>query len=115
MDNRNNNKKYVMIITSEDERYDPDRSHGGVQLDFFADKPWEGRFECLIYGDDFEDLKEAMIWNDVEGLFYQFYENKNGNRISYGSVDFDRIEEEIEEYESGEDWIEYYEYNEKSK
>ena len=94
MDKRNNNKKYVMIITSEDERYGRE-----VQLDFFAGHPWEGRFECSIDGDSFEDLKENCIWHDVEGLFYQLYENKNGNRIGYGSVDYDRIEEEIAEYE----------------
>lgn len=99
-DKRNRNKKYVMIVTSEDDRYNPNYPNGGgVQLGFFADHPWEGRFECCIDGDNFEDLIENCIWHDVEGIFYQLYENENGNRIGYGSVDYDRIEEEITEYE----------------
>ena len=38
--------------------------------------------------------------NDIEGLFYQLYDAKNFEKISYGSIDYDRIEEEIVEYES---------------
>lgn len=56
MDNkRNGNKKYVMIVTSEDDRYNPNAPYNGVgvQLGFFADNPWEGRFECCIDGDSF--------------------------------------------------------------
>lgn len=96
MDNkRNGNKKYVMIVTSEDERYGKE-----VQLDFFADRPWEGRFECCIDGDNFYDLRKNCIEYDVEGLFYQLYENNYGERIGYGIVDFDAIEDEIAEYEA---------------
>ena len=89
-DKRNNNKKYVMIVTSEDDRYDRE-----VGLDFFADAPWEGRFECCIDGDNFNDLIENCILHDVEGLFYQLYENEYGNRIGYGVVDYDAIEDDI--------------------
>ena len=34
---------------------------------------------------------------DIEGLFYQLIDNRKGIRISYGSVDIDRIAEEISE------------------
>lgn len=37
---------------------------------------------------------------DVEGLFYQLYENEYGNRIGYGVVDCDAIEDDINEYEA---------------
>lgn len=94
-DKRNCNKKYVMIITSEDERY-----HRIVQLGFFTDHPWEGRFECCIDGDNFRELCEEIKKADVEGLFYQLYENEYGNRIGYGVVDCDAIEDDINEYEA---------------
>ena len=35
-----------------------------------------------------------------EGLFYQLYENEYGNRIGYGVVDCDAIEDDINEYEA---------------
>ena len=95
VDKRNCNKKYVMIVTSEDERY-----HRTVQLDFFADSPWQGRFECCIDGDNFRELSEEIEKADVEGLFYQLYENEDGNRIGYGTVDYDAIQDEIDEYEA---------------
>lgn len=62
VDKRNNNKKYVMIVTSEDERYNPNAPHDGVgvQLGFFVDHPWEGRFECCIDGDNFRELMLLM-------------------------------------------------------
>ena len=102
MDNkRNGNKKYVMIVTSEDDRYNPNAPYDGVgvQLGFFADNPCEGRFECCIDGDSFGELCEEMERTDVGGLFYQLYENKYGNRISYGTIDYDAIQDEIDEYE----------------
>lgn len=96
----NSSKKYVMIVTSEDERYNPNYPvGGGVQLGFFAENPWEGRFECFFDGNNMDDIAEEIERCGCEGLFYQLYENENGNRIGYGSVDYDRIEEEIEEYE----------------
>ena len=102
VDKRNNNKKYVMIVTSEDERYNPNAPHDGVgvQLGFFVDHPWEGRFECCIDGDNFRELSEEIEKADVEGLFYQLYENEDGNRIGYGTVDYDAIQDEIDEYEA---------------
>ena len=79
VDKRNNNKKYVMIVTSEDERYNPNAPHDGVgvQLGFFVDHPWEGRFECCIDGDNFRELSE-----EIE------------------KADYDAIQDEIDEYEA---------------
>lgn len=85
-------KRYLLIVTEEDERYE----NGEVGLTFFADHPEEGKFKCIAEGDNIE---EVFNENDIEGLFYQLYETKNFSKISYGSVDYDRIEEEIAEYE----------------
>ena len=108
----NTKQKYVMIVTSEDERYNPNYPNGGgVQLGFFADHPWEGRFECLIAGDNVNELGEEIKRCGCEGLFYQLYENENGNRIGYGTVFYDAIEEDIEEYESEKDDTEILTYD----
>lgn len=85
-------KKYLLIVTEEDERYE----RGEVGLIYFADHPEEGKFNSIIEGDNVNELFEV---NDIDGLFYQLYDGKNFEKISYGSVDYDRIEEEITEYE----------------
>ena len=86
-------KKYLLIVTEEDERYE----NGEVSLTFFADHPEEGKFNSIVEGDNVNELFKV---NDIEGLFYQFYDAKNFEKIRYGSIDYDRIEEEIVEYES---------------
>ena len=86
--------KYVAIITSEDERYNNGKEDS-KGLDFFTDNPWEGIFECILVGDDAEELMDA----DSEGLFYQLYETKNGKRIGYGMLEYDSLKDEIEEHE----------------
>lgn len=108
----NTKQKYIMMVTSEDERYNPNYPNGGgVQLGFFADHPWEGRFECFIAGDDHKELMEEIARCGCEGLFYQLYENENGNRIGYGVVDCDAIEDDINEYETEKDDTEILTYN----
>ena len=67
------NKKYVMIVTSEDERY----GRNGVQLDFFWDNPWEGILEDIVFGDTYEELSQN---GKYEGLFQQTYELKTGKK-----------------------------------
>lgn len=97
---KNRCKKYVMIVTSEDERYNPEYPRdGGVPLLYFADNPWEGIFECVIEGNDYNELMNEAAKKDVDGLFYQLYENENGKRIGYGSIDPDIIHDEIIESE----------------
>ena len=88
----NTEKKYVMIVTSEDERY----GHDGIQLDFFWNNPWEGLLVDIVYGDSYEELFDN---GDYEGLFYQLYSTETGERIGYGSLDPDSPREEIEEFE----------------
>lgn len=88
----NTEKKYVMIVTSEDERY----GHDGIQLDFFWDNPWEGLLVDIVYGDSYEELFGN---GDNEGLFYQLYSTETGERIGYGSLDPNSLREEIEEFE----------------
>lgn len=87
--------KYVMVVTSEDDRY---TGNGGVwQLGYWAEHPWDGTLEGIVAGDTFEELAADMDW---EGLFYQLYETRYGKRIGYGIADQDSIVEAIAIYES---------------
>ena len=88
----NTEKKYVMIVTSEDERY----GHDGIQLDFFWDNPWEGLLVDIVYGDSYDELFGN---GDYEGLFYQLYSTETGERIGYGELDPNSPKDEIEEFE----------------
>ena len=88
------NKKYTMIVTEEDARYGRE-----VQLDFFVDKPWEGLLSDIVFGDTIDELGQSGDGHDNEGLFYMLYANDTGKRIGSGIVDWDSIQEDIEEYE----------------
>lgn len=88
-------KKYVMIVTSEDERYGKE-----VQLDFYADSPWEGKLVDIVFGDNWEELFGN---GENEGLFYQLYSTATGKRIGYGSIHPDYTAEDIEMFEDMED------------
>lgn len=81
---------YMMIITKETDEY-PEKS-----LNYFADRPWKGTYVKTLVGNTVEDFFEGT---DIEGLFYQLIDNGKGIRISHGSVDIDRIAEEISEYQ----------------
>ena len=81
---------YMMIITKETAEY-PEKS-----LNYFADRPWKGTYVKTLVGNTVEDFFEET---DIEGLFYQLIDNRKGIRISHGSVDIDRIAEEISEYQ----------------
>lgn len=87
-------KKYTMIVTQEDERYGKEK-----QLDFYSDNPWEGDLSDIVFGDTIEELSKSSDGHDNEGLFYILYANDSGKRIGSGTVDYDSIQEEIEEYE----------------
>ena len=86
-------KKYTMIVTQEDERYGKEK-----QLDFYSDNPWEGDLSDIVFGDTIEELSKSSDGHDNEGLFYILYANDSGKRIGSGTVDYDSIQEEIEEY-----------------
>lgn len=81
---------YTMIITKETSEC-PEKS-----LNYFADRPWKGTYVKTLVGNTVEDFFEET---DIEGLFYQLIDNRKGIRISHGSVDIDRIAEEISEYQ----------------
>lgn len=95
------NKKYIMIVTAEDERYGD-----GYDLGFFSDHPWEGILNDIVLGDNLSELMISSDGEDNEGLFYVLYaiETVNGistgRKIGIGTVDGSAIEEEIQEYES---------------
>ena len=91
----NNDYKYVIIITSEDERYNNGKEDS-VGLDFFADNPWEGSLEAVMFGNNWNDLFGD---GEYEGLFYQLYSLDTGKRVGYGILDPDSPEKEIEEFE----------------
>lgn len=89
------NYKYVMIVTSEDDRYTGNAD--GLQLVHWADNPWDGTFEGITTGDTTEDLFEGL---DCEGLFYQLFDAQCGTRLGYGIIDADNISEDIVWHES---------------
>ena len=102
---RARNKKYLMMVYSEDERYSPDGE--GLSLGFYSDNPAEGLLQDIVFGNNVDEL---MICSDEdasnEGLFYILYAmEKNcfnmetGIKISHGTIDRDCIKEEIMEYE----------------
>lgn len=84
--------KYVMVVTSEDERYEK----GIFDLSDYADNPFEGQLEAIIHGDNFGELYGN---GEHEGLFFVLWDEETGKRISYGVLDPDTPREEIEEYE----------------
>ena len=89
------NYKYVMIVTSEDDRYTGNAD--GLQLAHWADNPWDGALVGIATGDTCEDLLEEL---DCEGLFYQLFDTRCGARLGYGTIDAASISEDIVWYES---------------
>ena len=96
----NEEHKYVMIVTSEDERYDS----GEKDLCWFAEHPWEGTLVEIVFGNSFDEL---MGDGEHEGLFQQTYEMETGKRLSYGFLDPDTPREEIEEWEKNHEEFKY--------
>lgn len=85
-------KKYTLIITSEDSRY----SNGEKQLSFYSENPWEGCLEGIL---NFDNISELNQPGEYEGLFYQLYSNESGLRIGYGTIDPDYPRLDIEQFE----------------
>ena len=88
-------KKYTMVVYEEDERY----GSNGIQLDFYADNPWEGNLSDIVNGNNVEELWKSSDGLSNEGLFYMLYENETGKKIGYGIVDYGAIRDEIAECE----------------
>ena len=87
-------KKYTMIVTQEDWRYPRE-----VQISCFAEQPWEGELSDIVFGDNVDELSESSDGHPNEGLFYMLYANNSGERIGYGVIHWDTIQENIDEYE----------------
>lgn len=85
-------RKYTMIVTEEDNRYDT----GEKGLSYYAEHPWEGNLNSIVFGDTAEELMEN---GTNEGLFYQLYEAASGNRVGTGIVSIDMLMDDISEYE----------------
>lgn len=85
--------KYTMIVTEEDERY-ANKEKG---LSFFAENPWEGCLNSIVYGDTADELITEAA--KTEGLFYQLYESKTGKLVGRGVVSIDALGDDISEYE----------------
>lgn len=85
-------KKYYMIVTEEDASY----ASGEHGLNYFANAPWKGSIVGVFDG----NYAEAMLCNGAtEGLFYQLFVSETGERIGYGIIDRDSIEEDIVRFE----------------
>lgn len=85
-------KKYKMVVTEEDERYE----RGEVDLLYFVEHPEEGSPVETVYGDTWEELRGD---GHNEGLFYQLYETSTGKKIGGGVIDPDLPAEDITEWE----------------
>ena len=90
--------KYVMIVTSEDDRYTGDAD--GLQLGYWADNPWDGIFVGIATGDTYKELVDSVCDMDCEGLFYQLFETQQGTRLGYGIIDSSSLSDDILFYES---------------
>lgn len=87
-----NNKRYMLIITTEDERYNPG---DGYSLAYWADHPEDGLLEDVVFVDTAEEFFEN--YPQHEGLYYQTYDLVTGKRIAYGIVDYTALSDELEE------------------
>lgn len=94
-------KKYCCIITSEKDKC----------LDFYAENPWEGKLEAVVYFDTVAEWELHL--GQYEGLFYQLYENQSEERFSYGIIDSCYPTEDIKERDAIEhelvsEWVDYF-------
>ena len=78
-------KKYVMIVTSEELDYD-----GKSLIDYYSEHPERGTLVDIVYGNNYEELTAD---GDYEGLFYILYEVGSGKRLGYGCISPDIMEE----------------------
>lgn len=98
IDRIRNNKRYMIIITSEDDRYTADDE--GYNLWYWEDHPYDGVLEDVVFVDTADELFDK--YPQHEGLFYQTYDLNTGKRIAYGAIEFNMIAEELEENEEKE-------------
>lgn len=92
-------KKYLVIVTSEDDRYGTVREDGSViGLGFYADCPYEGNLEATVVGDTADEIYNKLT--QFEGFFYLLLNLETMERIASGIIDYEYPRTEIEEYEA---------------
>lgn len=92
IDKIRNDKRFMLIITSEDERYEPEG--GGYGLSYWSDHPYDGLLEDVVFVDTADEFFKK--YPQHEGLFYQTYDLTTGKRIAYGIVDCSALLDELE-------------------
>lgn len=74
-------------------------------------QPWESDLYCLLQGDKAEDFFQSEY--DTEGQYYQLYSLYTGERIGYGVLSLDCIQDDIKTWyfkcakEIWEDFLQY--------
>lgn len=74
-------------------------------------KPWETDLYCVLQGDKAEDFFQNEY--DIEGQYYQFYLLYTGEKMGYGVLSLDCIQDDIKSWcfkkakELWEDFLEY--------
>ena len=61
-----------------------------------AHAPWKGIVVGVFEGDTAEEL---YAHGESEGLFYQLFTSETGERIGYGVIDPDSLDDDIERFE----------------
>lgn len=82
-------KRYVMIVTAEDDRY----GTSGHWLDYWLNNPWDGELVDIIQADNVAELDFEINEQGYEGMFYFLYDMGIGRMISYGCIDGSYIDE----------------------
>lgn len=87
--------KFTMIVTWREERK----------------QPWESVLYCVLQGDKAEDFFQSEY--NIEGQYYQLYSLYTGERIGYGVLSLDCIQDDIKTWyfkcakEIWEDFLQY--------
>lgn len=76
-------KRYVMIVTAEDDRY----GSNGYQLDYWVNNSWDGDLIGIIQANDAAELESKINEEDYEGMFYVLYDRNLRRMIDSGCID----------------------------
>ena len=96
--------RFKMVITAEHynkrkhlKEVDPDGTLGYANgyLAYFCEYPEDGTYLDTVYFNDPDEYRDILTL--YEGMFYQLFDMKTGDRIGYGSFDPDSPIEEIRE------------------
>ena len=74
-------------------------------------QPWQTDLYCVLQGDKAEDFFQSKY--DIEGQYYQFYSLYTGEKIGYGVLSLDCIQDDIKSWrlkKAKEIWEDFSEY-----